>query len=128
MSGPKYLDGEPIEGTWRAHQVPLKAPATVPEQFDLLQNWLESYSPADIFDTKSGVLDKIDKYIIPSDPAKRMGQRKETYAIHYHLDMPAWEPLGLEKGSEASATKVTGNYLAEVFKRFVTYVFQTTAG
>jgi xylulose-5-phosphate/fructose-6-phosphate phosphoketolase len=127
MSGPKYLDGLPIEGSWRAHQVPLAAPATVPEQFDLLENWLKSYRPAEIFDAKPNVLEMIDRYIIPSDPAKRMGQRKETYGLHYHLDMPAWEPLGLKKGSEASATKVTGKYLTEVFEKFVPSIFQRSA-
>lgn len=124
MSGPKFLKGEPIEGSWKSHQVPLMAPTTDQEQFDLLKDWLESYKPADIFDDKSKLLEKFDKFIIPTDPAKRMGQRKETHATHYPLDMPAWEPLGPKKGGEASCTKVNGKYLAEVFKKYGSHRFK----
>ncbi len=54
-TGPKKLNGNPIEGSWRAHQVPLPAAAKDPEQFKLLGEWLEEYKPAELFnlDVKS---------------------------------------------------------------------------
>jgi len=46
-TGPKVVDGQQIEGTFRAHQVPLSDPATHPEHLQLLEDWLRSYRPED---------------------------------------------------------------------------------
>ena len=44
-TGPKMVDGLPVEGTFRSHQVPLSDPATHPEHLKLLEDWLRSYRP-----------------------------------------------------------------------------------
>ncbi|MBL9168432.1 MAG: phosphoketolase family protein [Verrucomicrobiales bacterium] len=49
-TGPKVVDGRPIEGTFRAHQVPLSNPAGHPEHLQLLESWLRSYRPEELFD------------------------------------------------------------------------------
>jgi xylulose-5-phosphate/fructose-6-phosphate phosphoketolase len=49
-TGPKEVDGLPVEGTWRAHQVPLPGVRTNPEHLRQLQDWLCSYRPAELFD------------------------------------------------------------------------------
>src|SRR6201992_1476993 len=49
-TGPKVVDGEKIEGTWRAHQVPLSGLATNPEHLRMLEQWLRSYKPEELFD------------------------------------------------------------------------------
>ena len=49
-TGPKVVDGLQIEGTFRAHQVPLSDPATHPEHLKLLEEWLRSYRPEELFD------------------------------------------------------------------------------
>jgi xylulose-5-phosphate/fructose-6-phosphate phosphoketolase len=49
-TGPKWVDGLQIEGTFRAHQVPLSDPATHPEHLKLLEDWLRSYRPEELFD------------------------------------------------------------------------------
>lgn len=49
-TGPKSVDGLQIEGTYRAHQVPLSDPATHPEHLQLLEDWLRSYRPEELFD------------------------------------------------------------------------------
>lgn len=49
-TGPKVVDGVPIEGTFRAHQVPLSNPAAHPEHLQLLEDWLKSYRPETLFD------------------------------------------------------------------------------
>jgi xylulose-5-phosphate/fructose-6-phosphate phosphoketolase len=54
-TGPKYVDGEPVEGTFRAHQVPISAPAENPEHLHQLEAWMRSYRPEDLFDA-DGVL------------------------------------------------------------------------
>lgn len=49
-TGPQWVDGVQIEGTFRAHQVPLSDPATHPEHLKLLEEWLRSYRPEELFD------------------------------------------------------------------------------
>jgi xylulose-5-phosphate/fructose-6-phosphate phosphoketolase len=51
-TGPKFIDGVPIEGTFRAHQVPITDPAKNPEHLRLLERWLRSYKPEELFDEK----------------------------------------------------------------------------
>ena len=48
----KVVDGKPVEGTWRAHQVPLAGLATNPEHLKMLEQWLRSYKPEELFDEK----------------------------------------------------------------------------
>ncbi len=48
-TGPKFVDGEPVEGTWRAHQVPIKD-FTDPAHIKLLEGWMRSYRPHELFD------------------------------------------------------------------------------
>ncbi len=49
-TGPKVVDGLQVEGTFRSHQVPLSDPATHPEHLNLLEDWLRSYRPEELFD------------------------------------------------------------------------------
>ncbi len=49
-TGPKEIDGKQVEGTFRAHQVPLSDPATHPEHLKMLEDWLKSYRPGELFD------------------------------------------------------------------------------
>ena len=48
-TGPKFVDGKPVEGTWRSHQVPI-ADLKTPEHLKLLEGWLKSYKPEELFD------------------------------------------------------------------------------
>ncbi|KAG8806859.1 hypothetical protein FRC17_004766 [Serendipita sp. 399] len=91
--------------------------ASVPEQFDLLKQWLESYNPSEVFSKDSQLLKLVDQYIIPSDPSKRMGQRKETYDTHYSVDLPDWKGLAVQKGENASETKCAGAFIRDTFKK-----------
>ena len=49
-TGPKLVDGKPVEDTWRAHQVPLAELATKPEHLRQLEEWMKSYRPEELFD------------------------------------------------------------------------------
>src|SRR5437868_9400979 len=48
-TGPKFVDGKPMEGTWRAHQVPI-ADLEKPEHLKVLEDWMRSYRPEELFD------------------------------------------------------------------------------
>ena len=60
-TGPKTVDGLPMEGTWRAHQVPLTNVRGNPDHLALLETWLRSYRPDELFDADgrpvAGLLD-----------------------------------------------------------------------
>ena len=58
-TGPKVVDGRKIEGTFRAHQVPLSDPAADPEHLQLLEDWLRSYRPAELFDVRGRLLPEL---------------------------------------------------------------------
>ena len=49
-TGPKEVDGLPVEGTYRAHQVPLSEPTEHPEHLKMLEAWMRSYRPEELFD------------------------------------------------------------------------------
>ena len=50
-TGPKFVDGQPVEGTWRAHQVPI-ADFKNPEHLKQLEEWMKSYRPQELFDER----------------------------------------------------------------------------
>jgi xylulose-5-phosphate/fructose-6-phosphate phosphoketolase len=51
-TGPKFVDGKPVENTWRAHQVPLDQIQQNPEHLRQLEEWMRSYKPEELFDAK----------------------------------------------------------------------------
>ncbi|MEI6031500.1 MAG: phosphoketolase family protein [Synechococcaceae cyanobacterium ELA739] len=58
-TGPAAFHGKKLEGFWRAHQVPLAAPNTDPEQLSLLEDWLKSYRPWEIFDANGTLIPEL---------------------------------------------------------------------
>ena len=108
-SGPKVVNGEFVEGSFHAHQVPLMAAKTDDAQLKDLQKWLESYGPKDLFTENGDIVDAI-KDLIPKDSLK-LGQIAETYKCHEVLDVPDWRQFGVSKASEESCMKVVGKLL-----------------
>ena len=70
-TGPKVVDGLQVEGTFRAHQVPLSDPATHPEHLKLLEEWLRSYRPEELFDEQGRLRPELAE-LAPTG-ARRMG-------------------------------------------------------
>ncbi|EQD47092.1 phosphoketolase, partial [mine drainage metagenome] len=58
-TGPKMVDGLPVEGTWRAHQVPLPEVRTNPEHLAQLEAWMRSYRPEELFDAEGAFLPEL---------------------------------------------------------------------
>ncbi|KAK9471099.1 XFP N-terminal domain-containing protein [Dipodascopsis tothii] len=113
FSGPKEIDGAPVEGSYRSHQVPLPLAKTDKTQFALLDKWLRSYKLEDLVDGAGVPVDDILK-LVPAAPGRRLGQLKETYNGFEPLDLPDWRPLAKAKGSQYSATHAVGEYLDAV--------------
>jgi xylulose-5-phosphate/fructose-6-phosphate phosphoketolase len=70
-TGPKWVDGVQIEGTFRSHQVPLSDPATHPEHLKLLEEWLRSYRPEELFDGQGRLKPELAELAPQGD--RRMG-------------------------------------------------------
>jgi xylulose-5-phosphate/fructose-6-phosphate phosphoketolase len=70
-TGPKKVDGAQIEGSFHSHQVPLSAPAAHPEHLRLLEDWLRSYRPEEIFDEQGRL--RRDLAELAPEGARRMG-------------------------------------------------------
>lgn len=70
-TGPTYIEGKKVEGNFRAHQVPLAVDAAHPENVQVLEDWLKSYKPEELFDEHGAVAPEISDLIPAGD--HRMG-------------------------------------------------------
>jgi xylulose-5-phosphate/fructose-6-phosphate phosphoketolase len=82
------------------------------------KEWLNGYKPRELFDQGGRPPSGIDTILLPKEE-KRMGRRKETYDAYKPLDLPDWKQFGQQKGTDVSETMVIGQYLADVFKRYL---------
>jgi xylulose-5-phosphate/fructose-6-phosphate phosphoketolase len=70
-TGPKIVDGKPVENTWRAHQVPLDGLRQNPEHLKQLEEWMRSYKPEELFDEKGKFREELAE--IAPKGQRRMG-------------------------------------------------------
>ncbi len=120
-TGPKVVDGLPVEGTFRAHQVPLSAVRTNPEHLKQLESWLRSYKPEELF-TDEGALKPEIAALAPQGEL-RMSANKHTNGglLLRDLDRPDIRDYAVEVPapgkSRAEATRVLGGYLRDVIEK-----------
>jgi xylulose-5-phosphate/fructose-6-phosphate phosphoketolase len=116
-TGPKELDGKPVEGTWRAHQVPLPHPER-PEQLRLLEQWLRSYRPEELFDGDGRFREEFAA-LAPTGQ-RRMGANPHANGgtLLKPLVMPDMRGHAIRQTGHgtvrAEATRVLGQWLREV--------------
>jgi xylulose-5-phosphate/fructose-6-phosphate phosphoketolase len=115
-SGPKKVDGEFIEGSFHAHQVPLAKAKTEESHLKDLQKWLESYEAKSLFDEDGAPIKSILD-IIPEKEEKRMGTVKDTYDPYVGIDVPDWMKLGVDKGTEASSMQLCGSLMDQALQK-----------
>jgi xylulose-5-phosphate/fructose-6-phosphate phosphoketolase len=129
MSGVKEMDGEPIEGSYRSHQVPIPDPKTNPEHLRLLEGWLRSYHIEELFDEQGRPKPEILEQCPKGD--RRMGSNPHTFGgrIRRDLDLPdifeyavrveqvAASETGPEKNSLVSGPEMLARYLSDVILR-----------
>ncbi|ESY78162.1 phosphoketolase [Mesorhizobium sp. LNHC221B00] len=119
-TGPKEVDGEKVEGFWRAHQVPVSNARGNEEHRKILETWMRSYEPEKLFDKNGHLLPELAA-LAPTG-SKRMGA--SPYAngglLKRDLVLPDWKSLALEVprpgGVVAEATRICGSYLRDVFR------------
>ncbi|KAH6913199.1 phosphoketolase [Coprinopsis sp. MPI-PUGE-AT-0042] len=112
LGAPKEVNGVVIEGSFHAHQVPLPKAGSSDVELNALRDWLQSYNIQELLDEGKPNAEVLS--IIPEEPAKRLGQRKETYDNFQSLNVPEWQQFAVEKGSEQSCMQTIGRMLAQV--------------
>jgi xylulose-5-phosphate/fructose-6-phosphate phosphoketolase len=117
-TGPKVVDGIQVEGTFRAHQVPLSELAAKPEHIQILENWMKSYKPEELFDD-AGTLFPHLADLAPQGNA-RMGANPHANGglLLKDLRLPAFRDYAVDVprpgAVEAEATRVMGQFLRDV--------------
>ena len=120
-TGPKVVDGLQIEGTFRAHQIPISAPASHPGHLALLETWLRSYRPEELFDQHGRLLPEL-RELAPRG-TRRMGANPHANGglllrdlqlpdyRDYAIDLPVPGVRGI------GDTRVLGPFLRDVAKQ-----------
>jgi xylulose-5-phosphate/fructose-6-phosphate phosphoketolase len=117
-TGPKVVDGLPIEGTFRAHQVPLLVDADHPDHLVQLETWMRSYRPEELFDSDGRL--RADLAALAPQGDRRMGANPHTNGglLVRDLDMPDFRVHAVEVPSSGSVdgqdTMVLAGFLRDV--------------
>jgi xylulose-5-phosphate/fructose-6-phosphate phosphoketolase len=123
-TGPRMVDGHHVAGYWRSHQVPVLDPATNPDSLKVVEDWMRSYRPQDLFDEHGAPLSSL-RALAPQ------GNRRISANPHANggllckpLDLPAFRDytvaVDAPGGAYLSATEVLGGFLRDVMRRNMT--------
>ncbi len=119
-TGPGVVDGKPVEGTFRAHQVPVAQLATKPKHLKILEQWMKSYRPQELFDKNGRLLAELAELAPKGE--RRMGANPHANGglLLRDLKMPDFRDYAVKVARpgvvEAEATSVQGQLIRDVFK------------
>ena len=119
-TGPKMVDGVQIEGTFRAHQVPLSELSTKPAHVKILEDWMKSYRPEELFDAAGALIPEL-RELAPKGK-RRMGDNPNANGglLLRDLKMPDFSAYAVDVPKPgttmAEATRVMGRMLRDVMK------------
>jgi len=117
-TGPKEVDGKKTEDYWRSHQVPLSEMASKPGHVQLLEDWMKSYKPEELFDEKGKLIPELAE--LAPKGSRRMGANPHANGglLLRDLKMPKFEDYAVDVQKPgtvmAEATRVCGRFLREV--------------
>jgi xylulose-5-phosphate/fructose-6-phosphate phosphoketolase len=117
-TGPKEVDGLPVEGTWRAHQVPLAGVRDNPGHLAQLEEWLRSYHPEELFDEAGRPVPVLRDLAPTGDRRMSANPHANGGLLLRPLDLPDLRayavPVDKHGTATAEATRVLGGYLRDV--------------
>ncbi len=123
-TGPKIVDGHRVEGFWRAHQVPVLDVKTNPQHLQIVETWLKSYKPEELFDAKGTLVPELRA--LPPTGMRRMSANPHANGgtIRKELLCPDFRNFAVEIQSpgtvEVSPTETLGKFLCELMRRNMT--------
>ena len=119
-TGPKEVDGKKTEDFWRSHQVPLSNIAQQPEHLKILEDWMKSYKPEELFDSNGKLIPELAE--LAPKGHRRMGDNPHANGgiMLCDLNMPDFKQYAVDVSQPgkaiAEATKVTGKFLRDVMQ------------
>jgi xylulose-5-phosphate/fructose-6-phosphate phosphoketolase len=119
-TGPKIVDGKPVEGTWRAHQVPIADVRSRPEHLKLLEEWMRSYRSDELFDAQGRLIPELAELAPSGD--RRMGANPHANGGLLLKDLAMTDfrsyAVGVPEPGRVTAetTRVLGQFLRDVVK------------
>jgi xylulose-5-phosphate/fructose-6-phosphate phosphoketolase len=119
-TGPKFVDGVRVEGTFRAHQVPLAGLAAHPSHLQALETWMKSYAPEELFDERGRLVPELAA--LPPLGARRMSANPHANGglLRRELAMPDFRAYAVEVPSPgttlAEATRVQAMLVRDVIR------------
>jgi len=115
-TGPRVVDGVQVEGTFRAHQVPLADVQTKPDHLQQLEEWLRSYRPEEIFD-RAGRIDPRLRTLAPVGDM-RMGSNPHANGgrVAAPLDIPDFHDYSVDVTAPGVATRESTRQLGELLR------------
>jgi xylulose-5-phosphate/fructose-6-phosphate phosphoketolase len=119
-TGPKMVDGKPAEGSWRSHQVPFAELAEKPGHLKLLETWMKSYKPKELFDESGRLKPELAELAPKGD--RRMGANPVANGgkLLRDLRMPDFRDYAVAVPSpglvSAEATRIMGTFLRDIIK------------
>jgi xylulose-5-phosphate/fructose-6-phosphate phosphoketolase len=119
-TGPAEVDGVPVEGTWRSHQVPLAGLDQRPDHLRMLESWLQSYRPEELFDERGAF--RAELALLAPKGERRMGANRHANGgrTQRPLELPDFRDYAVEVpvpgATTAEATRVLGGFLRDVIE------------
>ncbi len=119
-TGPKFVDGKPVENSFRSHQVPLADIPKHPERLKMLEEWMKSYKPEELFDKEGKLLKELAELAPKGE--RRMGANPLANGgvLLRDLAMPDFRDDAIKVphpgAVQAEATRVMGMFLRDVMK------------
>jgi xylulose-5-phosphate/fructose-6-phosphate phosphoketolase len=117
-TGPKVVDGLQIEGTFRAHQVPLAELSTKPDHIQILQSWMKSYRPEKLFDENGKLRAELADLAPKAERRMSANPHANGGVLLKPLHLPDFHNYAVKVAkpgaSDAEATRVTGAFLRDV--------------
>jgi xylulose-5-phosphate/fructose-6-phosphate phosphoketolase len=123
-TGPKEVNGHKVEGSWRAHQVPVLDAATNKKSLAIVEEWMRSYKPAELFDANGTLIPELQE-LAPSG-TRRISANPHANGglLRKELQLPDFRDYAVEVKSPgktyALPTDVLAHFLAEVMRRNMT--------
>ena len=119
-TGPKVVDSKPVEGTFRAHQVPVEEFATKPENLKILEAWLRSYQPEELFDKDGRLISELAELAPRGD--RRMGANPHANGglLLKELMIPDFREYAVKVSKPgtvtAEGTRIQGQFIRDVLR------------
>jgi xylulose-5-phosphate/fructose-6-phosphate phosphoketolase len=119
-TGPKKVDGKQVEGTWRAHQVPVTQVRDNPQHLKILEKWMRSYQPEKLFDGEGRLRPELAEFAPKGQRRMGMNAHANGGTLLRPLVLPEFRKYAVDVPKpgavEAEATRVLGHYLRDAMK------------